>query len=146
MHFRQQLDAEIQKGFEDLDAGKVVSSKQVRAEMQSQYGVWFGKLTMPKLQGKICVISSFKAWMKQFCVKKWPEAVTFMPQNCTGIKLNDYILDYISNVLLEPLVAARQVTRIMDAVDSLENMPMRHKLHDNEPWRSRGLRIIPVDN
>ena len=35
----EQLDTEIQKGFDDLEAGRVVSSKQVRAEMQSQYGV-----------------------------------------------------------------------------------------------------------
>ena len=35
----EQLDAEIQKGFDDLDAGRVVSSGQVRAEMQSRYGV-----------------------------------------------------------------------------------------------------------
>ena len=56
------------------------------------------------------------------------------------------ILDYISNVLFEPVTAAEQVTRIMDAADSLEHMPMRHRLYDNEPWRSRGLRIMPVDN
>ena len=56
------------------------------------------------------------------------------------------ILDYISNVLLEPVTAAEQVARIMDAADSLERMPMRHRLYDNEPWRSRGLRIMPVDN
>ena len=54
------------------------------------------------------------------------------------------VLDYISNVLLEPLTVAGQVTRIMDAADSLVNMPMRHRLYDHEPWRSRGLRIAPV--
>ena len=31
-----QLDAEIQKGFDDLDAGRVVSSAQVRAEIERQ--------------------------------------------------------------------------------------------------------------
>ena len=56
------------------------------------------------------------------------------------------VFDYISNVLLEPVTAKRQVTHIMDAADSLENMPMRHRLYDVEPWRSRGLRIMPVDN
>ena len=56
------------------------------------------------------------------------------------------ILDYISNILLEPETAVEQVTRIMDAADSLEHMPMRHRLYDNEPWRSRGLRVVPVDN
>ena len=35
----EQLDAEIEKGFDDLKAGRVVSSKQVREEMQRQFGV-----------------------------------------------------------------------------------------------------------
>ena len=56
------------------------------------------------------------------------------------------VFDYISNVLLEPVTAARLVDRIMEAADSLENMPMRYRLYDKEPWRSRGLRIMPVDN
>ena len=33
----EQTDAELQKGFDDLNAGKVVSSKQVREEMQRLY-------------------------------------------------------------------------------------------------------------
>ena len=32
----EQFDAEIQKGFDDLDAGRVVSSTQVRAEIERQ--------------------------------------------------------------------------------------------------------------
>ena len=35
----ERLDAEIQKGFDDSDAGRVVPSKQVRAEMQRLNGV-----------------------------------------------------------------------------------------------------------
>jgi DNA-damage-inducible protein J len=35
----EQLDAEIQKGFDDLNAGRVVSSRQVREDMQRQYGI-----------------------------------------------------------------------------------------------------------
>ncbi len=34
----------------------------------------------------------------------------------------------------------------MDAADSLESMPKRFRMYDREPWRSRGLRILPVDN
>jgi toxin ParE1/3/4 len=56
------------------------------------------------------------------------------------------ILGYISEMLLEPAIAANQVTRIMDSADSLDQMPFRHRLYDYEPWRSRGLRIMPVDN
>ena len=35
----EQLDTEIQKGFDDLSAGRVLPSKQVREEMQELYGV-----------------------------------------------------------------------------------------------------------
>jgi addiction module RelB/DinJ family antitoxin len=35
----EQLNAEIEKGFEDLTAGRVVPSKQVREEMQRQYNI-----------------------------------------------------------------------------------------------------------
>ena len=35
----EQFDAEIEKGLASLEAGKVVSSKQVREKMQRQYGV-----------------------------------------------------------------------------------------------------------
>ena len=35
----EQLDAEIQKGYDDITAGKILSSKQVREEMQGLYKV-----------------------------------------------------------------------------------------------------------
>ena len=56
------------------------------------------------------------------------------------------VYDYIAFTLLEPVTAERQSERIMDAADSLDNMPMRHRLYDKEPWRSKGLRVLPVDN
>jgi toxin ParE1/3/4 len=28
----------------------------------------------------------------------------------------------------------------------LENFPRRYRIYDKEPWYSRGLRIMPVDN
>jgi len=58
----------------------------------------------------------------------------------------DGIYDYIADVLLEPVIAQNQTDRIMDAADSLDNMPLRHRLYEHEPWRSRGWRIMPVDN
>ena len=66
----------------------------------------------------------------------------------TDVALEDLqgIFDYISLVLLEPGVAANQADRIMDAADSLDHMPMRYRIYDKEPWRSRGLRVLPVDN
>jgi len=56
------------------------------------------------------------------------------------------IYDYISDILLEPIIAEKQTDRIMDAADSLNQMPLRHRLCDYEPWRSMGLRFMPVDN
>lgn len=56
------------------------------------------------------------------------------------------IFDYISDVLLEPVTATNQTNRIMDAADSLDHMPLRYRLYDKEPWQSRGLRVMPVDN
>ena len=56
------------------------------------------------------------------------------------------IREYIADVLLEPVTAAKQTNRIMDAADSLDHMPFRYRLYDHEPWRSKGLRVLPVDN
>ena len=55
------------------------------------------------------------------------------------------ILNYIQDELLEPETAANQVDRIMDAADSLDHMPYRYRLYDKEPWRSKGLRLMPID-
>ena len=55
------------------------------------------------------------------------------------------IYDHISGVLLVPVTAAKQSDRIMDAVDSLDQMPLRYRLYDHEPWSSKGLRVMPVD-
>ncbi len=34
----------------------------------------------------------------------------------------------------------------MNAIAGLEELPLRHKLYQNEPFHSRGLRVLPVDN
>lgn len=34
----------------------------------------------------------------------------------------------------------------MKAARSLEQMPMRYRLYEEEPWHSQGLRFLPVDN
>ena len=34
----------------------------------------------------------------------------------------------------------------MEEIRSLEFMPMRYKLYEEEPWNSMGLRVLPVDN
>ena len=56
------------------------------------------------------------------------------------------IYRYIAYELLVPETATGQIQRIMRAVRSLEQMPMRHRLYEEEPWRSQGLRVLPVDN
>lgn len=54
--------------------------------------------------------------------------------------------EYIAGALFAPDTAADLVRAIMDAVRSLEEMPMRYRLCENEPWRSGGLRKMPVRN
>lgn len=56
------------------------------------------------------------------------------------------IYEYIAYELLEPGIAGGQTDRIMKAARSLEQMPMRHTRYEEEPWRSQGLRFLPVDN
>jgi toxin ParE1/3/4 len=56
------------------------------------------------------------------------------------------IFNYISLTLLEPETAERQTERIMDAADSLISFPFRYRIYNVEPWRSKGLRILPIDN
>ena len=56
------------------------------------------------------------------------------------------IYEYIAYKLLVPETAARQAERIMKATRSLEQIPMRYRLYEGEPWHSQGLRVLPVDN
>ena len=56
------------------------------------------------------------------------------------------IYEYIACELLVPETAAGQTERIMKAIRSLEQMTMRHRLYEEEPWHSQGLRVLPVDN
>ena len=58
----------------------------------------------------------------------------------------DCIFAYIRDVLVEPEIAKKQVARIASAADDLDHFPLRHRLCDFEPWRSRGVRTLPVDN
>ena len=56
------------------------------------------------------------------------------------------IYDYIAKVIMEPVVAGNVIARIRKAIRSLDNMPERHRLYNNEPWQSKGLRMFPVGN
>lgn len=53
---------------------------------------------------------------------------------------------YISESLVEPEIAAKLTNKIMKEIRSLDEMPQRYKLYEEEPWHSRGLRTLPVNN
>lgn len=56
------------------------------------------------------------------------------------------IYEYIAFNLLEPETAVRQLGRIEKAILNLDEMPERFRVFEKEPWYSRGLRQMPVDN
>lgn len=56
------------------------------------------------------------------------------------------IFEYVANNLLVPEVARSQLRRILDAVAKLKDMPFRYHLYEKEPWHSKGLRVLPIDN
>ena len=56
------------------------------------------------------------------------------------------IYSYIGSELLSPENAAEQISRIRKYIEELAVFPLRFWLYDCEPWRTRGLRILRVDN
>lgn len=56
------------------------------------------------------------------------------------------IYEYITMELLSPVNAAGQLDRLEAAIEKLYTFPESHKRYKEEPWRSRNLRILPVDN
>ena len=42
--------------------------------------------------------------------------------------------------------AVRQIQRLEESIFSLDQMPNRYRAYTKEPWHSRGLRVMPVDN
>ena len=56
------------------------------------------------------------------------------------------IFEYIAFELQSPENASGQLDRLEEQILSLDNMPERYRKYENEPWKSRGLRVLPVDN
>ena len=56
------------------------------------------------------------------------------------------IYEYIAFELQSPENAAGQIDRLEESIMGLDRMPERFREYENEPWHSRGLRIMPVDN
>ncbi len=54
------------------------------------------------------------------------------------------IYEYIAYELLVPETAAGQTQRIMKEIRALDEMPMRFRLYEEEPWHSEGLRFSPL--
>ena len=55
------------------------------------------------------------------------------------------VFTYIAVELRSYANAAGQLARLEAGIDSLSEMPERCRRYDKEPWRSRGLRRMPVD-
>lgn len=56
------------------------------------------------------------------------------------------IYEYIFFKLSSPKNAENQLARLEKAIYSLNQMPERFHRYDKEPWLSRGLRFLTVDN
>ena len=56
------------------------------------------------------------------------------------------IFEYIAFELQSVQNAAGQLSRLEKRISRLDQMPERFKRYDKEPWRSRGLRVMPIDN
>lgn len=56
------------------------------------------------------------------------------------------IYRYIAEELKVPDTAQKLTVKIMDKIDTLNEMPKRNPLYNKEPWKSRGLRKLIIDN
>ena len=56
------------------------------------------------------------------------------------------IFEYIAFELLSPDNAAGQLERLEQQIIRLEEFPEKFRPYEKEPWHSRGLRVMPVDN
>lgn len=56
------------------------------------------------------------------------------------------IFEYIAYELQSPENAIGQLDRLEENIMKLDQMPERFRQYEKEPWHSRGLRIMPVDN
>lgn len=56
------------------------------------------------------------------------------------------IYEHIAFGLMSQANADGQLERIETKITSLSTMPERYRRYKKEPWFSRGLRVLPVDN
>lgn len=53
---------------------------------------------------------------------------------------------YIALDLGAPKAAEKQISRLWNAMRSLDELPERYRRYEDEPWNSRGMRMLPIDN
>lgn len=56
------------------------------------------------------------------------------------------IVLYIMNELLAPEAAENLLDKMQETINTLSDMPKRHSLVEEEPWRSEGVRKMVVKN
>ena len=56
------------------------------------------------------------------------------------------IFEYIVFELQTPENASGQLDRLEACIMDLDHMSKRYRQYELEPWKSRGLRVAPVDN
>lgn len=56
------------------------------------------------------------------------------------------IFRYIAVELMSPQPASDQLERLEQSIMKLDQLPERFRTYQKEPWQSRGLRVMPVDN
>ena len=56
------------------------------------------------------------------------------------------IYQYISEILLSPENAERQLYRLETAIMNLRQFPKRYKLYQEQLWHRKELRVMPIDN
>ncbi len=56
------------------------------------------------------------------------------------------IYEHIAFELCSPDNAAGQLDRLEERILGLEEFPEKFRHYEKEPWHSRGLRVMPVDN
>lgn len=56
------------------------------------------------------------------------------------------IYRYIRYELLSPIAAEQVLDELQSEISDLDTMPRRYRRYASEPWKSRGLRQMPVGN
>ena len=56
------------------------------------------------------------------------------------------VFEYIAFELLSPENAKGQLERLEEHIMGLEILPEKFRAYEKEPWKNRGLRVMPVDN